>query len=144
MPTKPSTPKTTAKAGGTRPSAKPKLLSVVAEAGEPMAADDAMGSETAGKAGSGLRLKELVERVVAATGAKKKGVKDIVEATLTQLSEALQKGESLNLPVLGKMRVARAGSEGGGAMTLKLRRGTTGGTKAKVATDPIADADDQD
>jgi len=80
------------------------------------------------KAGDGaespatLRLKGLVDRVAASTGGKKKGVKEIVEATLTQLGLALQGGEMLNLPDLGKMRVAKAqGATPGSAMTLKLR-----------------------
>ena len=100
--------------------------------------------EEGAKAATGMRLKDLVDRVVAATGGKKKGVKEVVEATLTQLGEALAKGESLNLPALGKMRVARAGAEGGGAMTLKLRQGNGGGAKGKSAKDPIADGADQD
>ena len=67
-----------------------------------------------------------------------------VEATLAQMGDALQKGESLNLPAFGKVRVARAGSEAGGAMTLKMRQGTGGAGKGKAAKEPIADAEDQD
>jgi DNA-binding protein HU-alpha len=36
-----------------------------------------------------LRIKTLVDRVVETTGGKKKGVKEIVEATLNALGEAL-------------------------------------------------------
>ena len=69
-----------------------------------------------------LRLKELVDRVAASTGGKKKDVKEIVEATLTQLGLALHAGEMLNLPEFGKVRVAKAQGAGpGSAMTLKLR-----------------------
>ena len=138
MATKPSTPRTAAKNG---PGAgKPKLVGG-ADAPAPSVAEGE-GGATGSKAATGLRLRELVDRVVAATGGKKKGVKEIVEATLTQMGEALAKGESLNLPALGKMRVARPGSEGGGAMTLKLRQGSGG--KAKGGKEPLADADDQD
>jgi Bacterial DNA-binding protein len=137
MATKPAAPKTPAK-GGARAATRPKL---VADADAAVEDGD---TQAKGRAGSGLRLKDLVDRVVEATGGKKKGVKEIVEATLTQLGAALAKGESLNLPSLGKMRVARAGAEGGGAMTLKLRQGPGGGGKAKTANEPLADADDQD
>ncbi len=69
-----------------------------------------------------LRLKELVDRVAASTGGKKKGVKEVVEATLTQLGLALHNGEMLNLPAFGKVRVAKPqGAAPGSAMTLKLR-----------------------
>ncbi len=45
-----------------------------------------------------LRKKDLVDRVVAASGAKKKQVKDIVAHTLKVLGDAMGKGEHLNLP----------------------------------------------
>ena len=142
MATKPTPPKPPAqggaKAGG---SAKPAAggapsLSVVG--------GDEADSVAKGKSASGLRLKELVDLVVAATGGKKKGVKEIVEATLAQMGSALQRGETLNLPSFGKLRVARAGAEGGGAMTLKLRQATAATGRAKSDKDPIADPEDQD
>lgn len=81
---------------------------------------DAEANEAAAPAT--LRLKELVDRVAASTGGKKKGVKEIVEATLTQLGLALHAGEMLNLPEFGKVRVAKPqGAAPGSAMTLKLR-----------------------
>lgn len=90
-----------------------------------------------------LRLKELVDRVVASTGGKKKGTKEIVEATLTQLGLALQNGEMLNLPEFGKLRVARPqGAAPGSAMTLKLR--PTGKAAKKNSDDgALADPADQ-
>jgi hypothetical protein len=90
---------------------------------------------------TGVRMKDLVERVTAATGGNKKGVKEIVEATLLQMGEALKKGESLNLPLFGKLRVARASTEEGGAMTLKLRQGSG---KGKGEKEGLAEDDDQD
>ena len=83
-------------------------------------ADDGTTATTPGT----VRLKTLIDRVAASTGGKKKGLKEIVEATLTQLGLALQNGEMLNLPDFGKVRVAKAqGAAPGSAMTLKLRRG---------------------
>lgn len=90
-----------------------------------------------------LRLKELVDRVAASTGGKKKGVKEIVEATLSQLGLALHNGEMLNLPAFGKVRVARAqGAAPGSAMTLKLRPAGPGPRK-KSPEGPLAEPADQ-
>lgn len=87
-----------------------------------------------------LRIKTLVDRVVESTGGKKKGVKELVEATLTALGEALSKGEDLNLPGFGRTRVARSTEKDGAAhMTLKVRRGPH---KKKEAKEPLADEDD--
>jgi len=91
-----------------------------------------------------LRLKDLVEQVVAATGGKKKGVKEIVEATLTQLGLALDKGHMLNLPAFGKARIVRQQQGAtGGAMTLKLRRGTAGDAGEKPGKQALAAGNDQ-
>jgi DNA-binding protein HU-alpha len=87
-----------------------------------------------------LRIKTLVDRVVETTGGKKKGVKEIVEATLNALGEALSKGEDLNLPGLGRTRIARSTEKDGAAhMTLKVRRGPH---KKKEAKEPLADEED--
>lgn len=71
-----------------------------------------------------LKKQELVERIVKASGAKKKDVKLIIEATLGVLGDALSAGEELNLPPLGKMKVNRQRDEGNAEiLILKLRRG---------------------
>ena len=143
MATKPTPTKTPRKAGE-RPAggraAKPRLVHGGAEPAEAGAEGDA----AAAKAGAGLRLKDLVDRVVTATGGKKKGVKEIVEATLLQMGAALQKGDTLNLPAFGKLRVARQSAEAGGAMTLKLRQGGGGKGKGKADKEALAEAEDQD
>ncbi|WP_299958830.1 HU family DNA-binding protein [uncultured Roseobacter sp.] len=54
-----------------------------------------------------LRKKELVDRVVARTGAKKRDAKPVVEALLSELGEALADGRSLVLPPLGRVRINR-------------------------------------
>jgi nucleoid DNA-binding protein len=69
-----------------------------------------------------FRLKDLLEAVANATGGKRPEVKKTVEATLAGLAEALKRGTDLNLPPLGRIRVAKAaGKDGAPAMTLKLR-----------------------
>jgi hypothetical protein len=148
MATKPTAPKSARKAG-TRPAggraAKPKLVQ-----GTPEGEGTASAVEgTVAKSGGGVRMKDLIDRVVTATGGKKADVKGIVEATLAQMGEVLKKGEALNLPALGKMRVARQGAEGSGAMTLKLRQGGGKGKgkgKGKPAgeKEALAEAEDQE
>ncbi len=54
-----------------------------------------------------LRKKELIERVVARSGIKKKDAKPVIEAMLAVLGEALASGEDLNLQPLGKVMVKR-------------------------------------
>ncbi|GHE02856.1 hypothetical protein GCM10008024_24050 [Allgaiera indica] len=70
-----------------------------------------------------LLKRELFARVVAATDAKKPQVKQIVEATLAIIGQALADGEALNLPPLGKVRIVRSRDAGSAeVITLKLRR----------------------
>ena len=139
------------KLGPARGQTKPKLVhseapSVMAPA-DPMAGPAGDGMVSGKAAVTAMRLKDLVELVVAATGGKRKGVKEIVEAVLTQMGDALHRGETLHLPNFGKARVARQGSDGGGAMTVKLRRITGEGGKGKAAvaddTDGLAEDSDQ-
>ncbi|EKD60158.1 MAG: hypothetical protein ACD_54C00909G0002 [uncultured bacterium] len=81
--------------------------------------------DAAAKVVAQLRLKDLIERVASASDQNKKDVRLIVEATLAELARALETGESLNLPPLGKIRIANQRSdEAGLMMTLKLRRNT--------------------
>ena len=136
------------KAAPVRKVAKPKVVAseTMAPPRDAMAAVEGEAKAT----GAGLRLKDLIERVVAATGGKKKGIKEIVEATLTQMGDALQRGETLHLPNFGKARVAKAGAAGGGAMTVKLRRMTSVGGKGRAAAamasedkDALAEESDQ-
>lgn len=90
--------------------------------------------------GPSVRIKTLVDRVTEATGGKKKGVKEIVEATLTALGDALAKGEELNLPGFGRTRIARTSEKDGASMmTLKVRRAPH---KPKVAKQALADDED--
>jgi nucleoid DNA-binding protein len=96
----------------------------------------AKATDAGGSNANSLKKKDLIDRVLKVTGAKKKDVRDIVEATLNVLGDALSKGEMLNLPPFGKAKVSRPSETGSGkAMTVKLRRGPgngAGGGKAKL------------
>ena len=72
---------------------------------------------------AGFRIKDLIDRVTASSGAKRSVVKPIIEATLHALGQALDTGENLTLPPLGRAKVSRSKELAGGAMlTIKLRR----------------------
>lgn len=58
-------------------------------------------------AGPTLRKKEFIDRVVDRAGLKKKDVKPAVEAALAELGEAIARGEEVNLPPFGKLKVNR-------------------------------------
>ncbi|WP_022704183.1 HU family DNA-binding protein [Pseudorhodobacter ferrugineus] len=115
----------------------------------PLNSDDGPSATAAAGDGNGpvmLKKQELVERIVKASGAKKKDVKLIVEAALGVLGDALSAGEELNLPPLGKMKVNRQREEGNAEiLILKLRRGGgQGGGGNGVAKDDDADDGDDD
>ncbi|NBD29719.1 MAG: DNA-binding protein [Alphaproteobacteria bacterium] len=54
-----------------------------------------------------LKKPELIDRVIAETGMKKKDVKPVVEAMLNVLGLGLANGEEMNLPPLGKVMINR-------------------------------------
>ncbi len=131
----------------TRTAAKPTPKGVPSPKAVPAAAAPAeavaTAAEDAAPTAAALKLRDLVGRVVEATGGKKKGVKEIVEATLTQLGAALAKGEELNLPGVGKVRVARSNDRDGRTMmTLKVRG--VGAPSAKEPKEALADAAEDD
>lgn len=83
-----------------------------------------------------LKLKELLAAVVTKTGAKKKDAKDIVEAALAEITAALTRGHSLNLPPLGNLRVTKTQEKGEAKMmVLKLRIGGGNSKKDGLADD---------
>lgn len=90
-------------------------------------------------ASQALKLKDLVERVAKASGAKKNGLKEIVEAVLAEMGQALSEGKELNLPPLGKAKVNR---QKGDLLVVKLKR--SGGEKSgkKDVTEGVAEAED--
>jgi len=87
-----------------------------------------------------VRLKELVERVSAATGERKQVVRPVVAATIAALNAALARGEELNLPPLGRLRVQRSKeTPRGQSLVLRLRRGSGAGNPAE----PLAAVDEE-
>lgn len=87
--------------------------------------------ESGDDAFAGLMKKpELLDAVVARTNLKKRDVKPAVEAALAVISEALVRGDDVNLPPMGKLRVVKSKPLDAGAhvLTLKLRTMKTAAT----------------
>ncbi len=114
----------------------PKVVGVLV----PQAAEPDSSAPEAAKA-EALKLKALVDRVVQATGAKKKDARELVEATLNEVSAALLRGEELNLPGVGRVRVARS-AEKDGRSTVVLKMRTGGAPKKKEAKEGLAEAEE--
>ncbi|MGR3541803.1 MAG: HU family DNA-binding protein [Hasllibacter sp.] len=118
------TRKTTAKAAPARPA--PKVVS------------DAPVNVT-----GQLTKKELIDRVVARSGMRKKFAKPAVEAALAVMGEALSKGEGLNLQPMGKLHVRRRKELANGeVLTARLRRKGAKGAAAAPDAAPAAEASD--
>lgn len=63
-----------------------------------------------------LRKKELVDRVVDQSGAKRKDAKPVVEAVLDILGAALTEGRELNLRPMGKLKISRIDEKSNGTI----------------------------
>ena len=89
-------------------------------------------------AGPVLKKKELVDRVVARSGGKKKDVKPAVEAVLAVLGEALAKGEAMNLQPLGKIMIKnQIEKSNGNVLNCRIRQARP---KDTTSSDPIVEA----
>jgi len=94
-----------------------------------------------------VRLKGFVDRVAAKSPVKRKELREVVDVTLAELGAALAKGEALNLPGLGNIRVARVAENG--VMILRLRQietlpaaaGGTSGDAAKENSEKAGEGD---
>ena len=102
---------------------------------EPVVVEEA-AENTVEKAPS-LRKKELIDRVVAASGMKKKDVKPVVEATLAVLGQALSDEEPMNLQPLGKVIINRRKELANGEVLItRIRRSSRA---VEAVETPLAD-----
>ena len=89
-----------------------------------------------------LGKRELIDRVVTASGIKKSAAKPVVEAMLLELGDALSKSETLNLQPFGKAIVKnRKELENAEVIELRLRRSKQAVRAAATPpSDPLAEA----
>ncbi|KAJ55474.1 hypothetical protein ACMU_12335 [Actibacterium mucosum KCTC 23349] len=117
--TRKTTTKTAVKpiaAAATTPEVAPVVSLVEATAADAPATEDKAPEAM-------MRKKDLVDRVVEASGMKKKDVKPAVEAALVELGKALAAGETLNLHPFGKLKITRRKElPDGEALTARIRR----------------------
>jgi DNA-binding protein HU-alpha len=89
-------------------------------------------------AGPMLKKPELIDRVIAETGMKKKDVKPVVESMLNVLGLGLANGEEMNLPPLGKVMINRTKEvTNAKVFVTKVRQPKA---RAPEDKDPLADA----
>ncbi len=70
-----------------------------------------------------MKKPAFLDQAVARSGVKRRDAKPAIEAALNELAEALLRGDEINLPPLGKLKVVKTKdlSEGAKALTVKLR-----------------------
>lgn len=107
----------------------------------PKSAPAGAAAAAAAAAGGAVRKKDFVERVLDAAGAVNKAqAKAVVDHVLAELGAAIAKGESLILPPLGKLKVAkRTEKDGAGHATVKVKTSAASADKANKGAKPAAD-----
>jgi nucleoid DNA-binding protein len=122
----------------TKPAAKPAAKpapATLAKAPAPEAAVVKVKANT-------LKIKDVLDQVAKSQGGKKKGMKEVVEATLSALGAAFARGDAVNLPGFGRARVAQAEDAAAGKpMTIKMKSGT-GNAQKKPGKQGLADLGD--
>lgn len=84
---------------------------------------DAINGVGTPHAASVVQKRDFIDRVVAASGARRAEARPIIEETLAQLGKALSAGETLAVPPLGRARMnLEHDQRGGQIITLRLRR----------------------
>ncbi len=121
------------------------------------AAGNITGSETGSETGEEvrdtsprevLRRKAFLEQVAARSGIRKSDTRAVTEAALSVIADALQRGEDVALPPLGRIRVVKS-REGDRSRILTLRlslpSGPAGSLSGEDGPEPDPDQDgDQD
>ena len=94
-----------------------------------------------------LGKRELIERVVEASGIKKRAAKPVIEAVLKELGDAFSRGDTLNLQPFGKGIVKTHKTlENAEVIEVRLRRSKLAMQASETAanSDPVDDAGDGD
>lgn len=112
---------------------------------KPVAVAKPAEAADAGAANTMMRTRDLIARVAESTGGKVKDIKATVESVLAELGKALDAGEMLNIPPLGKIKLAgakageAAGPDAKGPVKLKLHRAAPASGDKKPGKQALAD-----
>jgi nucleoid DNA-binding protein len=96
---------------------------------------------TARKARTGvqIRKKDFIDKVVAASGARKAEARAVVDATLALLADRVLAGDEVNVPPLGKLRLLKEKDTGKARIaTLRLQVASD----EESVTDPLAEPEE--
>lgn len=118
------TKKTAQKDKSSRPKAN-REKPVKSAASKPAEGAEGWSGNAGEEQGAGLnyKVRDLINGVAETTGAKKKDVKPMVEAVLSELGDALSRGGRIMLPGLGLIRIAKTVEKDGDThMVLKFKR----------------------
>ena len=97
--------------------------------------------ETAPTVTKELKKPELIDRVVALSGIKKKDAKPVVEAMLSVMGQAMTEGEALNAQPFGRVRIVKSKDlPNGQAITLKLRRSGPALSESEAGAELVQEA----
>jgi nucleoid DNA-binding protein len=103
---------------------------------------DTTASADPGTTETSLGKRELIDRVVMASGIKKKAAKPVIEAVLKELGDAVSRGDTLNLQPFGKANVKRRKDlEHAEIIEVRLRRSKLAIKAAEAASDPLTPTD---
>ncbi|MEM1289596.1 MAG: HU family DNA-binding protein [Pseudomonadota bacterium] len=88
-----------------------------------------------------LGKRELIDRVVDASGIKKRAAKPVIESVLKELGDAFSRGDTLNLQPFGKGIVkAHKDLENAEVIEVRIRRSKTALRAFNQPSDPLAEA----
>lgn len=95
--------------------------------------------------GEQVRKKDFVDRVAAASGARKPDVRKVVDATLALIAERVGAGDELILPPFGRVRMVKEKDNGKARIAIlrvHIASGEDEGGNSPDDGDPLAEAED--
>ena len=140
MATKPTTTTTSSKSKSTtsRKTTVPAAKRTTTKTAAKPATADAVSETSSVVALAALRKRELIDKVIERSGAKKKYAKPAIEAMIDVLGEALAEGRELNLQPMGRFKTQRSKDTSNARIIIaKIRQSKA----AQPAFDPADKAD---
>ena len=132
---------TTRRSTAKSPAPEPVFETPTTQAGDAMTEEATTATDPETAKIEAFRRPDLIGAVAARTALKRSDAKALIELTLEEIGRALDAGEELVLPPLGKISVKKRKETGGGDMlTVKLKRSPASAEDAAEET-PLAEPD---